>query len=170
MSSLEFPLCAWPVPSAVSVSREIVNPKDVIIAPVDGNGTVKNFCSQACLSSFDVKRNSSRATQSPADTAIKCSVCKKTAVINHEVNFQGAVHKLCSDACFTRFRSSNNLTMNCCETCATYCYSGVGHCQLLQIEGAVRKFCSPPCLAAYKQKSSRVVPAAESACAGEAAA
>ncbi|KAJ8333266.1 hypothetical protein SKAU_G00421620 [Synaphobranchus kaupii] len=143
-----------------SCLKDIGNPKDVIIAPVDASGTVKDFCSQACLSSFDFKRSGSSAKQPAAETAIKCSMCKKTAVINHEVNYQGAVHKLCSDACFSRFRSSNNLTMNCCETCGTYCYTATGQCHLLQIEGATRKFCSQACLTAYKQKSVKVTPCA----------
>ncbi|KAI1894999.1 hypothetical protein AGOR_G00101510 [Albula goreensis] len=130
--------------------KEIGNPKDVIIAPVDMSGTVKDFCSQVCLSSFDFKRNSSGVT--------KCSMCKMTAVINHEVNYQGAVHKLCSDTCFSLFRASNNLTMNCCETCGNYCPSATSTCHLLQVEAATKKFCSQGCLTAYKQKSTKVTP------------
>ncbi|XP_061074219.1 uncharacterized protein LOC133108596 [Conger conger] len=137
--------------------KEIQNPKDVIIAPVDASGTVKDFCSQACLSSFGVKRT---RKPPPETTAIRCSVCKKTATINHEVNFQGTVHKLCSDGCFSRFRSSNNLALNCCEACGSYCYSSAGHCLLLHIEGATRKFCSQACLTAYKQKAGRAIPCA----------
>ncbi|KAJ8287351.1 hypothetical protein COCON_G00000100 [Conger conger] len=136
--------------------KEIQNPKDVIIAPVDASGTVKDFCSQACLSSFGVKRT---RKPPPETTAIRCSVCKKTATINHEVNFQGTVHKLCSDGCFSRFRSSNNLALNCCEACGSYCYSSAGHCLLLHIEGATRKFCSQACLTAYKQ-AGRAIPCA----------
>ncbi|KAG9333322.1 hypothetical protein JZ751_012855 [Albula glossodonta] len=122
--------------------KEIGNPKDVIIAPVDMSGTVKDFCSQVCLSSFDFKRNSSGVT--------KCSMCKMTAVINHEVNYQGAVHKLCSDTCFSLFRASNNLTMNCCETCGNYCPSATSTCHLLQVEAATKKFCCQGCLTATK--------------------
>ena len=61
------------------------------------------------------------------------------------------VHKLCSDACFSKFRSANNLTMNCCENCGGYCYSGSGQCHVLQIEGQSKKFCSSMCVTSYKQ-------------------
>ncbi|ELW65995.1 Zinc finger MYM-type protein 4 [Tupaia chinensis] len=73
------------------------------------------------------------------------------AQIRHEVNYQNVVHKLCSDACFSKFRSANNLTMNCCENCGGYCYSGSGQCHMLQIEGQSKKFCSSACVTAYKQ-------------------
>ncbi|KAJ8273070.1 hypothetical protein GJAV_G00097050 [Gymnothorax javanicus] len=140
--------------------KDIDNPKDVIIAPVDMAGTVKDFCSQACLSSFDFKRKTAVSTLSSEGVTIKCSVCNNMAVIRHEVNYQGTVHKLCSDSCFTRFRLSNNLTMNCCENCGGYCYSGHGMCHMLQIEGANKKLCSPSCVTAYKMKSVKVTPCA----------
>uniref|UniRef100_A0A8C7KWL9 Zinc finger MYM-type protein 4-like n=1 Tax=Oncorhynchus kisutch TaxID=8019 RepID=A0A8C7KWL9_ONCKI len=92
--------------------KEIANPKDVITAPVDTMGTVKDFCSQTCLSSFNFKRNS-------------CSMCKKACVSKHEVIFQGSMHKLCSEVCFTRFRSTNKLSMNSCQSCNNYCYGKV---------------------------------------------
>uniref|UniRef100_A0A8C7TII0 TRASH domain-containing protein n=1 Tax=Oncorhynchus mykiss TaxID=8022 RepID=A0A8C7TII0_ONCMY len=92
--------------------KEIANPKDVITTPVDTMGTVKDFCSQTCLSSFNFKRNS-------------CSMCKKACVSKHEVIFQGSMHKLCSEVCFTRFRSTNKLSMNSCQSCNNYCYGKV---------------------------------------------
>ncbi|KAG7465902.1 hypothetical protein MATL_G00159160 [Megalops atlanticus] len=139
--------------------KEIGNPKDVIIAPVDTAGTMQYFCSQGCLSEF--KKNAMASVLSSEGPTIKCSVCCKTAIIRHEVNYQGAVHKLCSDTCFSRFRSSNNLTMNCCETCGNYCYSANGQCHLLQIEGTTRKFCSPVCVTTYKQKLTKASPCAQ---------
>ncbi|XP_047290238.1 zinc finger MYM-type protein 4 isoform X6 [Homo sapiens] len=87
-------------------------------------------------------------------------MCQKNAVIRHEVNYQNVVHKLCSDACFSKFRSANNLTMNCCENCGGYCYSGSGQCHMLQIEGQSKKFCSSSCITAYKQKSAKITPCA----------
>ncbi|XP_066573282.1 zinc finger MYM-type protein 4 isoform X2 [Amia ocellicauda] len=137
--------------------KEIGNPKDVIIAPVDTVGTVKDFCSQSCLSAFDYKRKTAASTLSTEGVTIKCSMCQRTAIIRHEVNYQGVVHKLCSDSCFSRFRSVNNLTMNCCENCGGYCYSGGGQCHVLQIEGTAKKFCSPTCITAYKL-SAKVTP------------
>ncbi|KAJ8289407.1 hypothetical protein GJAV_G00000970 [Gymnothorax javanicus] len=168
----------YPCKTCHSCLKDIPNPKDVITAPLDGDGTMRDFCSQGCLSAFKVKRGSganantssrgssgsshmpSAGSASPATDTIKCSVCRMIALVNHEVNYQGTVHKICSDACFARFRSSNNLAMNCCESCGSYCYSGPGQCHLLTIEGATRKFCSQPCLTAYKQKYGRAIPCA----------
>uniref|UniRef100_A0A8C9W525 Zinc finger MYM-type protein 4-like n=1 Tax=Scleropages formosus TaxID=113540 RepID=A0A8C9W525_SCLFO len=132
--------------------QEIGNPKDVISAPVDAVGTLKDFCSPGCLSFF--------TATSSSGVAITCSVCTKTAVVRHEVSYQGTVHKLCSDSCFSRFRSNNKLTMNCCETCGGYCYGGSAPSCVLQMEGTTQKFCSPACVTVYKQRSTKAAPCA----------
>ncbi|MBN3304739.1 ZMYM4 protein, partial [Amia calva] len=123
--------------------KEIGIPKFVISAPVDTLGTVKDFCSTPCLSAFNCERKTTASTQ-----AVKCSMCRRTAIISHEVTRQGALYKLCSDSCFSRFRSVNNLAMNCCENCGGH--SGGRQSHVLQIEGTTKKFCSPACITAYK--------------------
>ncbi|NXP22612.1 ZMYM4 protein, partial [Scytalopus superciliaris] len=140
-----------------SCSKEILNPKDVITAQFDNTDSSKDFCSQSCLSTYELKRKPI-VTIHTNSISSKCSMCQKNAVIRHEVNYQNVVHKLCSDACFSQFRSANNLTMNCCEYCGGYCYSGSGQCHVLQIEGQSKKFCSSMCVAAYKQKSAKITP------------
>ncbi|XP_029427284.1 zinc finger MYM-type protein 4 isoform X2 [Rhinatrema bivittatum] len=142
-----------------SCSKEILNPKDVITAQFDNTNVSKDFCSQSCLSTYELKRKPV-VTIHTNSISTKCSMCQKNAVIRHEVNYQNVVHKLCSDACFSKFRSANNLTMNCCENCGGYCYSGSGQCHMLQIEGQVKKFCSSTCVTAYKQKSAKITPCA----------
>ncbi|XP_023797061.1 zinc finger MYM-type protein 4 isoform X6 [Cyanistes caeruleus] len=140
-----------------SCSKEILNPKDVITAQFDNTGSSKDFCSQSCLSTYELKRKPI-VTIHTNSISSKCSMCQKNAVIRHEVNYQNVVHKLCSDACFSQFRSANNLTMNCCEYCGGYCYSGSGQCHIMQIEGQSKKFCSSVCVTAYKQKSAKITP------------
>ncbi|XP_058712235.1 zinc finger MYM-type protein 4 isoform X6 [Poecile atricapillus] len=140
-----------------SCSKEILNPKDVITAQFDNTGSSKDFCSQSCLSTYELKRKPI-VTIHTNSISSKCSMCQKNAVIRHEVNYQNVVHKLCSDACFSQFRSANNLTMNCCEYCGGYCYSGSGQCHVMQIEGQSKKFCSSVCVTAYKQKSAKITP------------
>ncbi|XP_064897682.1 zinc finger MYM-type protein 4 isoform X4 [Columba livia] len=140
-----------------SCSKDILNPKDVITAQFDNTNTSKDFCSQSCLSTYELKRKPV-VTIHTNSISTKCSMCQKNAVIRHEVNYQNVVHKLCSDACFSKFRSANNLTMNCCENCGGYCYSGSGQCHVLQIEGQSKKFCSSACVTAYKQKSAKITP------------
>ncbi|XP_061216793.1 zinc finger MYM-type protein 4 isoform X8 [Neopsephotus bourkii] len=140
-----------------SCSKDILNPKDVITAQFDNTNFSKDFCSQSCLSTYELKRKPV-VTIHTNSISSKCSMCQKNAVIRHEVNYQNVVHKLCSDACFSKFRSANNLTMNCCENCGGYCYSGSGQCHVLQIEGQSKKFCSSACVTAYKQKSAKITP------------
>ncbi|OWK58644.1 zinc finger MYM-type protein 4 isoform X3 [Lonchura striata] len=140
-----------------SCSKEILNPKDVITAQFDNTDSSKDFCSQSCLSTYELKRKPI-VTIHTNSISSKCSMCQKNAVIRHEVNYQNVVHKLCSDACFSQFRSANNLTMNCCEYCGGYCYSGSGQCHILQIEGQSKKFCSSICMTGYKQKSAKITP------------
>ncbi|XP_068274118.1 zinc finger MYM-type protein 4-like isoform X3 [Nyctibius grandis] len=140
-----------------SCSKDILNPKDVITAQFDNTNASKDFCSQSCLSTYELKRKPV-VTIHTNSISTKCSMCQKNAVIRHEVNYQNVVHKLCSDACFSKFRSANNLTMNCCENCGGYCYSGSGQCHMLQIEGQSKKFCSSSCVTAYKQKSAKITP------------
>ncbi|XP_023687950.2 zinc finger MYM-type protein 4 isoform X2 [Paramormyrops kingsleyae] len=174
-------LTGYTVPAVQSVAKktchscqkEIKNPKDVIMAPVDSTGSMKDFCSHNCLTEFDVLKKAAASTVTDGST-IKCGMCQKTAVvrrggasrnmlqfeIRHEVKYQGVVHKLCSDACFSRFRTTHRLTMNCCENCGSYCYSANGQSHMLQIEGATKKFCSPSCITAFKQKSAKVTPCA----------
>ncbi|KAG9492817.1 hypothetical protein GDO78_001013 [Eleutherodactylus coqui] len=152
-----------PVPPAKrtcsSCSKVIAEPKDVITAQFDNHSGSKDFCSQPCLSTYEVKRKAT-VTIHTNSISTKCSVCLKNAVIRHEVNYQNVVHKLCSDACFSKFRSANNLTMNCCENCGGYCYSGSGQCHLLNIDGQCKKFCSSTCVTAFKQKSAKITPCA----------
>ncbi|XP_029418977.1 zinc finger MYM-type protein 4 isoform X3 [Nannospalax galili] len=142
-----------------SCSKDILNPKDVISAQFENTTTSKDFCSQSCLSTYELKKKPI-VTINTNSISTKCSMCQKNAVIRHEVNYQNVVHKLCSDACFSKFRSANNLTMNCCENCGGYCYSGSGQCHMLQIEGQSKKFCSSMCVTSYKQKSAKITPCA----------
>ncbi|KAL1256000.1 hypothetical protein QQF64_014061 [Cirrhinus molitorella] len=119
-----------------------IRDENIIIAPLDMSGTVKEFCSQKCRSAFN----------------FKCSVCQKTGVTHsHEVNYMGSIHKLCSDSCFNQFRSSNKLNMNSCVNCGGYCYGTDSQCPSLRMEDRVMKFCSQNCLTAYKKRSLKLV-------------
>ncbi|XP_047677661.1 zinc finger MYM-type protein 4 isoform X2 [Tachysurus fulvidraco] len=129
----------------------IGNLKDLIKVPVDAANTLKEFCSQSCLSIY--KSRVEGLTEK--DVVIKCSVCRNSSEIQHEVMHQGVLHRLCSDECFSRFRSSKRLSMSCCESCGNCTVTGNYH--LVQIEDAVKKFCSPACISAFKQKSGKRV-------------
>ncbi|XP_073714375.1 zinc finger MYM-type protein 4 isoform X4 [Misgurnus anguillicaudatus] len=117
--------------------KEISDPKDVLFAPVDASGSVKEFCSQTCINAFN----------------FRCSVCQRTGVIHvHEVTYKGSILKLCSDSCFNKFRSSNNLTMSSCMNCGGYCNNTNGSCPTLLVEGNAFKFCTQNCLTVYRKR------------------
>ncbi|KAI1231229.1 hypothetical protein IHE44_0008166 [Lamprotornis superbus] len=114
-------------------------------------GSTQLFCSTLCLTGYTIP-----ASRPPASTKKTCSSCSKEILnpkdIRHEVNYQNVVHKLCSDACFSQFRSANNLTMNCCvqvqcNSCKT---SANPQYHLAMSDGSIRNFCSYNCVAAFQ--------------------
>ncbi|XP_017373513.1 zinc finger MYM-type protein 6 [Cebus imitator] len=144
--------CPPPPPkkTCTNCSKDILNPKDGITTRFENSSLSKDFCSQSCLSSYELKKKPV-VTIYTNSTSTKCSMCQKNADIRFEVKYQNVVHGLCSDACFSKFHSANNLTMNCCENCGSYCYSSSGPCQS-------QKVFSSTSVMAYKQNSAQTPP------------
>uniref|UniRef100_A0A8C7AXB3 Zinc finger MYM-type containing 6 n=1 Tax=Neovison vison TaxID=452646 RepID=A0A8C7AXB3_NEOVI len=144
--------CIPPPPkkTCTNCSKDILNPKDVIATRFENSSPSKDFCSQSCLSSYELKKKPV-VTIYTNSISTKCSICQKNADIRFEVKYQNVVHGLCSDACFSKFHSANNLTMNCCENCGSYCYSSSGPCQS-------QKVFSSTSVTAYKQNSAQTPP------------
>ncbi|KAF0044655.1 hypothetical protein F2P81_003813 [Scophthalmus maximus] len=159
------------------MSREILQPRDMITIPVDDNAYM-HFCGQFCLSVFRHKKKSGekipdklvekrleKKPEKPPEKPVEqqsekpfCSVCKVTKKqIEHEVTHQGRLHRLCSDACFLTWRKIRHLAMNCCEGCGLYCNSSAGSCQTLTIDRSKLNFCSPTCVGTYKQTCKKTV-------------
>ncbi|KAF4022008.1 hypothetical protein G4228_013688 [Cervus hanglu yarkandensis] len=145
-------VCLPPPPkkACANCSKDILNPKDVITTQFENASPSKDFCSQSCLSSYELKKKPVVTIYTNSISA-KCSMCQKNADIRFEVKYQNVVHGLCSDACFSKFHSTNNLTMNCCENCGSYCYSSSGPCQS-------QKVFSSTSITAYKQNSAQTPP------------
>nr|XP_055197810.1 zinc finger MYM-type protein 6 isoform X2 [Nyctereutes procyonoides] len=145
-------VCIPPPPkkTCTNCSKDILNPKDVITTRLENSSPSKDFCSQSCLSSYELKKKPV-VTIYTKSISTKCSMCQKNADIRFEVKYQNVVHGLCSDACFSKFHSTNNLTMNCCENCGSYCYSSSGPCQS-------QKVFSSTSVTAYKQNSAQTPP------------
>ncbi|XP_004372019.1 zinc finger MYM-type protein 6 [Trichechus manatus latirostris] len=146
------PVCLPPPPKKTCTNclKDILNPKDVITTRFENSSPSKDFCSQSCLSSYELKKKPV-VTIYTNSISTKCSMCQKNADIRFEVKYQNVVHGLCSDACFSKFHSTNNLTMNCCENCGSYCYSSSGPCQS-------QKVFSSTSVTAYKQNSAQTPP------------
>ncbi|XP_072227140.1 zinc finger MYM-type protein 4-like [Leuresthes tenuis] len=132
----------------------IFRPQDVILAP-DAKGIMKEFCSQNCLTSFNLRKSSSSyrmpvVSMETPQTQTPCSICTRCSVSKHEVILNGAVHKMCSDGCFNRFRSVNNLLMAGCANCGSYCHTKP---LMLKMEGASKTLCDTNCLEKYKDRT-----------------
>ncbi|XP_073668893.1 zinc finger MYM-type protein 4-like isoform X5 [Paramisgurnus dabryanus] len=121
--------------------KEIVDLKEVLNAP-DTSGGMKEFCSHKCLNT----------------STFMCSVCQKTGVsYTHQVNIMGSIQKLCSEVCFSKFRTTSKLTMNSCMNCSGFCNSTDMSCPTLLIEGTAAKFCTQNCLTTFLKKSQKNV-------------
>ncbi|KAM9688543.1 zinc finger MYM-type protein 1-like isoform 3-T3 [Trichechus inunguis] len=142
----------------LELPRDILNQKDVISVQLEDTTSSKNFCSQSCLSSYEEKRKSFVTICSNNKILTKCSMCQKTTVIQYEVKYQNVKHSLCSNTCFLKFHSANNLVMNCCENCGIYCYTSCSSFHILQMEGQSQYFNRLKSVTAYKQKPARVLP------------
>ncbi|XP_021119079.1 zinc finger MYM-type protein 6 [Heterocephalus glaber] len=146
------PVCLQPPPkkTCTNCSKDILNPKDVITTQFENSSASKDFCSQSCLSSYELKKKPVVSIYTNS-ISTKCSMCQKNADTRFEVMYENGVHGLCSDACFSKFHSTNNLTMNCCENCGSYCYSSCGPSQS-------QKVFSSTSFMAYKQNSAQMPP------------
>ncbi|KAM8841688.1 zinc finger MYM-type protein 4 isoform 2-T3 [Spinachia spinachia] len=140
-----------------SCQKFIIRPQDVILVP-DDKGTVREFCSQNCLTSFNCKKNISdfrisaaiKTTPKPIFPRSLCSMCTKYCTSKHEVILSGSVHKICSDSCFNRFRAVNKLSMAGCANCGSYCHSRP---LMLKMEDCNKTLCNAECLAKYKENT-----------------
>ncbi|XP_058534641.1 zinc finger MYM-type protein 6 [Ochotona princeps] len=146
------PSCQLLLPrkTCTNCSKSILNVKAMVTARSENSIPGKEFCSQSCLSSYELKKKPVVTIYTNGNST-RCSMCQKNADIRFEVKFQNVVHDLCSDACFSKFHSTNNLTMNCCENCGSYCYSSSGSSQS-------QKVFSSTSVTAYKQNSAQVPP------------
>uniref|UniRef100_A0A087Y5A1 TRASH domain-containing protein n=1 Tax=Poecilia formosa TaxID=48698 RepID=A0A087Y5A1_POEFO len=135
-------------------NREILQPRDMVTVPAE-NSTFMHFCGQFCLSVYRHKKKQEKPVERPAEKPF-CGVCKSTnKQIEHEVTYQGKLHRLCSDNCFLTWRKLRQLALNCCEGCGLYCSSKSGSCHMLTIEKSQLNFCSSTCIGTFKQQSCR---------------
>lgn len=88
------------------------------------------------------------------ERSLRCSV-RVTAMlflqVQHEVSNGNVVHRICSDACFTKFRATKGLKTNCCDYCGLYIYNKGMPVEYLFHEGQQKRFCNSSCLNSYKK-------------------
>nr|XP_060612118.1 zinc finger MYM-type protein 3 isoform X3 [Anolis sagrei ordinatus] len=136
--------------------KEIWNTKESVVAQVGPGNSFHEFCTSACLSLYEAQQQKLGSQATEATDTVRCSVCYKAGEIQHEVSNGNVVHRLCSDACFTKFRATKGLKTNCCDQCGLYLYNKGLPLEYLLHEGQQKRFCSTTCLNGYKKKNTRV--------------
>ncbi|XP_060688480.1 zinc finger MYM-type protein 3-like isoform X3 [Hemiscyllium ocellatum] len=137
-------------------NKDILNTKELVVAQAGSSQSFQEFCNSTCLSLYEAKL----LKPASSDDSSRCSICNKKGKILHEVSNGNVVHRLCSNACFSKFRASNGLKTNCCDNCGVYFYNRGFMLQYLYHEGQQRRFCNTGCLNMYKKKNTKVLPCA----------
>ncbi|NXJ93523.1 ZMYM3 protein, partial [Corythaixoides concolor] len=138
--------------------KEIWNTKDSVVAQIGSGGSFHEFCTSVCLSLYEAQQHRPAPQFTDASDTSRCSVCHKPGEIQHEVSNGNVVHRICSDACFTKFRATKGLKTNCCDNCGLYIYNKGLPLEYLFHEGQQKRFCNSACLNSYKKKNTRVYP------------
>ncbi|NXQ15854.1 ZMYM3 protein, partial [Peucedramus taeniatus] len=138
--------------------KEIWNTKDSVVAQIGSGGSFHEFCTSVCLSLYEAQQHRPAPQSADASDTSRCSVCHRPGEIQHEVSNGNVVHRICSDACFTKFRATKGLKTNCCDNCGLYIYNKGLPLEYLFHEGQQKRFCNSACLNSYKKKNTRVYP------------
>ncbi|XP_071614063.1 zinc finger MYM-type protein 3 isoform X1 [Heliangelus exortis] len=138
--------------------KEIWNTKDSVVAQIGSGGSFHEFCTSVCLSLYEAQQHRPMPQSADASDTNRCSVCHRPGEIQHEVSNGSVVHRICSDACFTKFRATKGLKTNCCDNCGLYIYNKGLPLEYLFHEGQQKRFCNSACLNNYKKKNTRVYP------------
>ncbi|KAM6253668.1 zinc finger MYM-type protein 3 isoform 2-T6 [Porphyrio hochstetteri] len=138
--------------------KEIWNTKESVVAQIGSGGSFHEFCTSVCLSLYEAQQHRPAPQSADALDTSRCSVCHKPGEIQHEVSNGNVVHRICSDACFTKFRATKGLKTNCCDNCGLYIYNKGLPLEYLFHEGQQKRFCNSACLNSYKKKNTRVYP------------
>uniref|UniRef100_A0A8C9G962 Zinc finger MYM-type containing 3 n=1 Tax=Pavo cristatus TaxID=9049 RepID=A0A8C9G962_PAVCR len=138
--------------------KEIWNTRDSVVAQIGSGGSFHEFCTSVCLSLYEAQQQRPAPQFADPSDTIRCSVCHKPGEVQHEVSNGNVVHRICSDACFTKFRATKGLKTNCCDYCGLYIYNKGMPVEYLFHEGQQKRFCNSSCLNSYKKKNTRVYP------------
>ncbi|XP_065585397.1 zinc finger MYM-type protein 3 isoform X2 [Cyrtonyx montezumae] len=138
--------------------KDIWNTRDSVVAQIGSGGSFHEFCTSVCLSLYEAQQQRPAPQFAGHSDTIRCSVCHKPGEVQHEVSNGNVVHRICSDACFTKFRATKGLKTNCCDYCGLYIYNKGMPVEYLFHEGQQKRFCNSSCLNSYKKKNTRVYP------------
>ncbi|XP_051044784.1 zinc finger MYM-type protein 6 isoform X2 [Phodopus roborovskii] len=148
-------------------SKDILNPMDVITTKVQDSSSCKDFCSQLCLSSYELKKPVITVYISGVST--KCRMCQKvtdnltqkplyalgnslklSAEMNEITNDPGITELFCSINCLSAYRIKTVISSGLqvlCHSCKT---AAVPQYHVAMSDGTICSFCSSNCVLAFQ--------------------
>ncbi|CAO2589068.1 Zinc finger MYM-type protein 6 [Lemmus lemmus] len=148
-------------------SKEIINPKDVITAKFESSSSSKDFCSQLCLSSYELKKPVVTIYTSGIST--KCTMCQKvtdtlaqkplyslgnsmkpSAETSEITDDPGRSEVFCSINCLSAYRIKTVISSGLqvlCHSCKT---AAVPQYHIAMSDGTICSFCSSNCVLAFQ--------------------
>uniref|UniRef100_A0A8C5Z8C9 Zinc finger MYM-type containing 6 n=1 Tax=Marmota marmota marmota TaxID=9994 RepID=A0A8C5Z8C9_MARMA len=159
-----------PKKTCTNCSKEILNIKDVITTRFENSSLSKDFCSQSCLSSYELKKKPV-VTIYTNSISTKCSMCQKnadnsaqtppyalgkslrrSAEMIETTNDSGKTELFCSINCLSAYRvktvTSSGVQVSC-HSCKT---SAIPQYHLAMSNGTIYSFCSSNCVVAFQGK------------------
>lgn len=156
-----------PKKTCTHCSKDILNPMDVITIRFENSSSCKDFCSQLCLSSYELKKPIVTVYSSGAST--KCRMCQKvtdnlaqkplyslgnslrpSAEMNEITNDPGRTELFCSINCLSAYRIKNIISSGLqilCHSCKT---AAVPQYHVAMSDGTICSFCSSSCVLAFQ--------------------
>ncbi|XP_069033055.1 uncharacterized protein [Embiotoca jacksoni] len=127
----------------------ILRPRNVILAPVDDSGTVRELCSDECLSSVTSMRKTAVEPPPPEEgPPSECRMCHKFCHCKLKTTRDDVVHGFCSNSCLVLFHRVNNLPLFTCDVCGRVCL----HERLVpKMEDGSKNICGDECLVKFKE-------------------
>ncbi|XP_054601443.1 uncharacterized protein [Nothobranchius furzeri] len=134
-----YPQVLFYIRKCFSCLQLITQPQKVILAPVDDSGTMRELCSEKCLSAVN-----------SAQLQPRCKLCNKSCSSAFSVTVGGEVHRLCSNPCFTNFNKEDKSSWFICEICSSLCSSKR---LVVKMKDDSKTVCGHECLVKLKEKA-----------------
>ncbi|KAL6038956.1 hypothetical protein STEG23_010045 [Scotinomys teguina] len=162
-------VCLSPHPkkTCTHCSKVILNPMDVITIKFENSSSCKDFCSQLCLSSYELKKPI--VTVYTSDIPTKCRMCQKvtdklaqkplyslgnslrlSAEMNEITNDPGKTELFCSINCLSAYRIKTVISSGLqilCHSCKT---AAVPQYHVAMSDGTICSFCSSNCVLVFQ--------------------
>uniref|UniRef100_A0A8C6QMA7 Zinc finger, MYM-type 6 n=1 Tax=Nannospalax galili TaxID=1026970 RepID=A0A8C6QMA7_NANGA len=171
VSRCSVPICLPPPPKKTCTNclhiSDILNPTDAITTQFENSSPSNDFCSQSCLSSYELKKPA--VTKYTSDLSAECSTCQKNADNSAQpapcapgkslrpstemietIDDSGKAELFCSANCLSASRVKTVLSSGLqvlCHSCKT---STNPQYHLVMSNGTIYSFCSSNCVVAFQ--------------------